>query len=85
MFVNFEDAVNPSPERLRQYDEALKRTMREALAQKKCWMCANTYTETCINHGHQDTVRVCVYTHNGVGDRDGAVCSCYKPRKIEEA
>lgn len=81
MFCDFEEAVNPSEEKQKQWDQTLKNVQTQAIENKECWMCENSYLEPWNNHGHPDHTTHCKFTYKCVDFSNGSNCPDWKPRE----
>ena len=84
MFVDFEKAFNPSDEDKRRYNKTMNDFQMNAIRQKKCMMCRNTYYEHFNNHGHDDVLIRCQFSKECVDYSDGKQCENWNPREIIE-
>lgn len=83
MFCSFEDAFMPSEEKKKSWKQTWRKEQAQAIKEKECWMCANTYLEPWNNHGHEDHTRHCIFTHECIDFDTGKDCPNWKPKKCD--
>ena len=83
VFVDFEEAFNPSEEKLRQTAKFIIDYQKKATKRKDCVRCKNTYWEYWNNHGHDDHTTHCKFSRECVDFSNGKKCPNWDPKEID--
>ena len=83
MFVNFDEVFFPSQEKQDLWRKTVIDAMNQAVENKECWMCKNTYLSPWNNHGHEDHTRHCKFDNQCVDFSNGKECKNWSPREID--
>ena len=83
MFVDFEEAFNPSKEKLQQYANYIINYQKEATKNKDCVRCKNTYLKYWNNHGHDDYTTHCYFSNECIDFSNGRNCTNWEPKEID--
>lgn len=82
MFVSFEEAFNPSKEKLAATRKLLIEMQEKDISEKRCRRCKNTYGEYWNNHGHDDQTNHCIFTKKCIDFSSGKRCPHWEPKEI---
>lgn len=81
MFVDFDRVFHPTKEQMNEDYRLLEEARQKLVDDYMCVMCKNTYAVPWNNHGHEDSVTHCAFTHECVeGCAYGENCTGWDPR-----